>query len=71
MGPDVITGEHTRTCFSADAIERAIACTSLRLRPGQKYGRTRVPSESESQGVELRPEVATIGRDHKPSKFCA
>src|SRR5690348_14981763 len=36
IGPDVITGEHTRTRFSAEAMERDIACTSLRLRPGQK-----------------------------------
>src|ERR1041384_7359021 len=36
IGPEVITGEHTLTRFWAEAIERDIACTSLRLRPGQK-----------------------------------
>src|SRR2546423_981736 len=70
IGPDVITGEHTRMRFSADAIERDMACTSLRARPGQKYGRTRVASESESHGTEWRPETATTGLSHRPLKFC-
>src|SRR5436189_1224163 len=52
IGPEVITGEHTRTRLSAEAIERDMACTSFRLRPGQKYGRTRVASDIDSHGTE-------------------
>src|ERR1051326_3562455 len=36
IGPDVITGEHTRIRLRADAIDRDIACTSFSARPGQK-----------------------------------
>src|ERR1700747_2348719 len=36
IGPEVITGEHTRMRRRADAMDRDIACTSLRARPGQK-----------------------------------
>src|SRR5207245_4836383 len=71
MGPDVITGEQMRIRFSADAMERDIAWTSLRLRPGQKYGPTRVPSARDDHGEDMRPEMATIGFSHKPSKFAA
>src|SRR5689334_21512161 len=69
MGPEVMTGEHIRTRFCADAIDRDIACTSLRLRPGQKYGSTRVPSASGVQENELWPDAATIGFSHSPSKL--
>src|SRR2546423_15707641 len=71
MGPEVITGEQMRTRFCAEAIERDIAWTSLRLRPGQKYGRTRVPSARDDHGDEIRPESATTGFSHSPSKFTA
>ena len=60
-----------RTRVSAEAIDLDIACTSFRLRPGQKYGRTRVPSLSADQGDEIRPEMATTGFSHSPSKFVA
>src|SRR5919204_593056 len=36
IGPDVMTGEHIRIRFLAEAMERDIACTSFRLRLG--YG---------------------------------
>jgi hypothetical protein len=36
IGPDVITGEQMRIRFCAEARERLIACTSFKLRPGQK-----------------------------------
>src|SRR5260370_13923875 len=71
IGPDVITGEQMRIRFSAEASERDIAWTSFRLRPGQKYGRTRVPSASADQGDEMRPERATTGFSHSPSKLAA
>src|SRR5205807_8960762 len=71
MGPEVITGEHTRIRFRADAIDRDIAWTSLRLRPGQKYGRTCVPSASEDHGDEIRPDSATTGFSQSSAKFAA
>ena len=71
IGPEVMTGEQMRRRFSADAIDRDIAWTSFRLRPGQKYGRARVPSGSAVQGHELRPESATIGLSHRPWKLSA
>src|ERR1700682_2058548 len=71
MGPDVITGEQMRIRFCADARERLMAWTSFKLRPGQKYGRTRVPSASADHGEEIWPEVATTGRSQSPAKFAA
>src|SRR5262245_58766709 len=71
IGPDVLTGEQMRRRFSADAIERDNAWTSFRLRPGQKYGRTRVPSASAVHGIDPRPEVATTGLSQRPSKLKA
>src|SRR5437867_10903984 len=66
MGPEVVTGEHTRIRLSADAIDRDIACTSLRLRPGQKQGRTRAPSPTEHHGAETWPDIATTGLPQRP-----
>src|SRR2546427_2872681 len=71
IGPEVMTGEQTRMRFCAEAIDRDIAWTSLRLRPGQKYGRTRVPSGTDVHGHELRPERATTGLSHSPWKLSA
>src|SRR3989442_3532338 len=42
IGPEVITGEHTQTRFSADAIERDITHTILTIGPAREYRRTRV-----------------------------
>ena len=52
IGPEVITGEQMRMRFRAEDIERDIACTSFRARPGQKYGLTRVPSAKVDHGAE-------------------
>src|SRR6266852_5711635 len=71
IGPDVITGEHTGMRFSAEASERDIAWTSFRLRPGQKYGRTRVPSASADHPDDVRPDSATTGLSHSPWKLTA
>src|SRR5260370_19660402 len=69
MGPDVITGEQMRIRFCAVEMDLAIACTSLSARPGQKYGRTSVPSASVDQPADMRPEVATTGFCQSSSKL--
>ncbi|TMC70269.1 MAG: hypothetical protein E6J18_10470 [Chloroflexi bacterium] len=69
MGPDVITGEQTRSLDLASEIDLAISCTSLGPRPGQKYGRMRVASARVTQGEVKCPEAATTGRCHSSSKL--
>src|SRR5205823_9351109 len=70
MGPEVITGEHTRMRLRADAMDRDIECTSFRARPGQKYTRSPVPSASCTQPWFTRPDVATTGCCQSCSKSC-